>query len=185
MYLTIEETANQLGRTVRQVRYMIDQGKLPARKQQGRWTINSDDLPRSTGQQAAQDRKERKLRRCVEKALDVEEESPRRYSVLDLKAFQIALPLYREAGQELGGEHPAALELRRVLELLAQGCHRFDHTEKAIAYREARDAASAAICELVLAGNTIADQLRERLEQDLMACLAGLLRRLDRRGRGR
>ena len=99
----------------------------------------------------------------------------------DLKAFQIALPLHEKALVELGAEHPATSCLKRVLEQLTQGCHRFERSDKAEAYRAARDQASLAVCELVLSKSDHADQLMHALEQDLMASLAGLLRRVDRR----
>lgn len=182
MNLTIDEAAVQLGKSVRQVRYLIEQGKLPASKAGGRWRIDSRALPRGKAQQSAKERKTRGLQSAVEAALDLPEEPQRRYSVTDLKAFQLALPLYQESCRELGAEHPAALELRRVLLLLTQGCHRFNRTEKADAYREARDAASSAVCELVLAGDGTVREIREAIEQELMATLAGLLRRLDRKG---
>ncbi len=185
MILTLQQAAAQLGKSERQVRYMIRQGTLRARKVQGKYRIDSDDLPRSDPKKAADARKTRQLRSLVEEALEVPEELPRRYSVLDLKAFQIGLPLYRRASAELGAEHAAAVELRRTLALLAQGCHRYERADKAQAYREARDAASLAACELVLAETAPATELLNDIEQDLMACLAGLVRRAERRGRRR
>ena len=151
MILTLQQAAAQMGKTERQVRYMIQHGSLRARKVQGTWRIDSGDLPRSDPKKTADARRARQLRGLVEEALEVPEELPRRYSVLDLKAFQIGLPLYRRASAELGEEHAATLELRRALALLAQGCHRYERADKARAYREARDAASLAACELVLA----------------------------------
>ncbi len=147
MTLTITQAAAQLGKTVRQVRYMIQQGHLKARKVHGRLLIDSGDLPKSDPQKAAAERKGRQLRGLVDEALAVPEELPRRYSVLDLKAFQIGLPLFRRASEEVGVEHAATTELRRMLALLAQGCHRYEGADKARAYREARDAASLAVCE--------------------------------------
>ncbi len=118
----------------------------------------------------------------MSEALDIEpeEKRPKRYSVRDLKAFQITLPLYRQARQELGEEHSATQALRRVLEHLSCGCHRFEYKEKAEAYRIARDQASLAVCELAINETKAAEQLLQALEQDLMAALAGLLRRLDK-----
>ncbi len=185
MTLTIRQAAAQLGKTVRQVRYMIQQGELRARKVQGRWRIDSGDLPKSDPQKMAGERKARQLRGLVDEALEVPEELPRRYSILDLKAFQIGLPLYRNASEKLGEEHAATTELRRMLALLAQGCHRYERADKARAYREARDAASLAVCELVLAESEAASDLLHDIEQDLMACLAGLLRRAERGRRRR
>jgi hypothetical protein len=182
MQLTLEQTATRLGKSKRQVLYMIQTGRLPAQKIAGRWSIESDRLPRNEAQQRADERKQRQLRAAVEEALEIPPESTRskRYSVRDLKAFQIALPLHEKAVAELGAEHPATSCLKHVLEQLTQGCHRFERSDKAEAYRAARDQASLAVCELVLSKSAPADQLIHTLEQDLMASLAGLLRRVDR-----
>ena len=98
MQLTLEQAATRLGKSKRQILYMIQQGHLPAQKLAGRWWIESQHLPRSDGQQRSYDRKRHQLRAAVEDALDVEPENarPRRYSVRELKAFQIALPLHRQ-----------------------------------------------------------------------------------------
>jgi excisionase family DNA binding protein len=185
MKLTLEQAATRLGKSKRQVLYLIRNGGLPAEKMAGRWFIESDDLPLNPAQRHHMERKQRQLRAAVEEALIIEpeEEPAKRYSVQDLKAFQIALPLYRKACQVLSEEHPASRALKRVLELLSQGCHRFDRQEKADAYGAARDQASLAVCELVLTESEPADQLRHILEQDLMAALAGLMRRVDGRRR--
>ena len=182
MKLTLEQTATRLGKSQRQVLYLIRKGGLPAEKIAGRWFIESDDLPLSEKQQQVGERKQRQLRAAVSEALDMESEGkrPKRYSVRDLKAFQITLPLYRKACRELGEDHSATQALQRVLEHLSCGCHRFERSEKADAYRAARDQASLAVCKLALDETEVAEQLLQALEQDLMAALAGLLRRLDK-----
>ncbi len=185
MTLTVQQAAAHLGKTVRQVRYMIQQGSLPAKKVGGRLVVESGDLPQTEAKKAAGERKARQLRGLVDDALEVPEKLPRRYSVLDLKAFQLCLPLFRQASDELGAEHPATTQLRRALELLSQGCHRYERGDKADAYRQARDAASLAVCELVLDGTPPAAEIRSAIEQELMASLAGILRRAERRGRQR
>ena len=62
---------------------------------------------------------------------------------------------------------------------LPRSAVRFDRQEKAETYRAARDQASLAVCELVLTDSEAATQLQRSIEQDLMAALAGLLRRMD------
>ena len=64
---------------------------------------------------------------------------------------------------------------------LARGCHRYEQNDKATAYRAARDAASAAVCEAIMSGHAQVDDIVTPIEQDLMAALAGLLRRLDKK----
>lgn len=182
MELTLEQAATRLGKSVRQIRYMIQQDRLPARKFAGRWVVDSKNLPLSEGQRRAVQRKEGQLRGAVEQALGLtDEDRPARYSVRDLKAFQVALPIYRQSAEEIGAEHSITLMLRSVLEQLSCGCHRYDRADKAEAYRQARDAASQAVCELVLLGTKTGDELVSAIEQELMAALAGLLRRVDRR----
>ena len=163
---------------------MIQSRLLPARKVAGRWLIDAKDLPLSVGQREAVARKERQLRAAVEEGLGLADDGPHRYSIRDLKAFQIALDIYRQARTAFEPEHPATVTLRRLLDHLSVGCHRFERQDKAAAYREARDCASLAVCELVLCASPEADAMIVTLEQDLMAALAGLLRRIER-GRGR
>jgi len=120
------------------VLYLIRNGGLPAEKLAGSWFIDSEHLPLEPEQQSSADRKQRQFKAAVEEALAIAPESEqKRYSVRDLKAFQIALPLYQKACQALTADHPASQALKRVLELLSQGCHRFDRQEKAEVYRAA------------------------------------------------
>jgi excisionase family DNA binding protein len=183
MQLSLEQAAQRLGKSVRQVRYLIQTGALRAAKTGGRWLIDAADLPLSAPQRAAVGRRETALRDAVERGLGLDEAPPARYSVRDLKAFQLALPLYRQGSELLGADHAAVAALRTALILLAQGCHRFDHADKAAAYRAARDLASLAVCELVLTDRGEAEPLIRAIEQDLMAAFSGLLRRLERRAR--
>lgn len=141
--LSIEQAAARLGKSARQVRYMVKTGKLPARRDGARWVIESDTLPRSSGQEQAAERRSDRLRAAVEEALDLGGRR-RRYSVRDLRAFQVGLPLLEAAALELGPEHAAGQALRSTLEHLARGCHRFQNADKATAYCAARDAASPA-----------------------------------------
>lgn len=183
MQLSLQQAAVRLGKSVRQVRYLIQTGTLSARKSGGRWLIDAANLPLSEPQKAAVARRERALRGAVEAGLGLDDSTPERYSVFDLKAFQIGLPLYRQSADRLGVEHPASTALRAALILLAQGCHRFGHGDKAESYRAARDAASLAVCELILSDQGETAPLVREIEQDLMATFSGLLRRLERRAR--
>jgi hypothetical protein len=160
---------------------MIQSEELPARKVAGRWMIEADDLPLTTGQREAVARKERQLRSAVEEGLGITEDGERkpRYSLRDLKAFQIVLPIYRQTAQTFGEGHPAATSLRKALDQLSLGCHRFERQHKIEAYRQARDFTSLAVCELALAETAEAETLINALEQNLMAALAGLLRKME------
>lgn len=185
MKLSIDQAATRLGKTHRQVRYLIQKGKLPAEKIGGRWMVEIEQTDnKAPARQAAKQRQQRQFRAAFEDALELDAEARRpRFSVVDLKAFQIGSPLYEKASATLGNEHPATLALRRMLEHLTLGCHRYDNQEKAGSYREARDEASRAVCELALSRESAAPALQKVIEQELMAALAGLLRRLERRRR--
>ncbi len=111
MQITIDEAAARLGKSARQVRYLIQNGGLRANKVNGRWLIEADDLPLSEPQRAALGRQERALRGAVERGLGLDEEKRRRYSVRDLKAFELALPLHRRSEALLGADHPATRRL--------------------------------------------------------------------------
>ncbi len=51
MQLSIQQTASILGKTRRQLLYMIEQGKIPAKKVGGRWVVERDDLHLDPAQQ--------------------------------------------------------------------------------------------------------------------------------------
>jgi len=182
MLISIDQAAARTGKSARQIRYQIQSGELKAQKTAGRWLIDSNDLKLSPGQREAVDRKERQLRVAVEEGLGIadDENHKTRYSLNDLKGFQIALPVYREALRLLGETHAAVLALRDVLDQLAVGCHRYDRQQKMLAYAQARDSASLAVCALLLYDSGETSALARILEQELMATLAGLLRRVER-----
>lgn len=120
MQLTIRQVAEKLGKSIRQVRYMIQLGKLPAAKLAGEWMIDAEALPVSPRQIEAGLVRDQKLRATVEDALDVgARRGRRRYLIRDLRAVQIGLPLFHTAAQDLGAEHPSTRALRRMLEHLA------------------------------------------------------------------
>ena len=180
MKLSIAEAASSLGKSVRQVRYMIDNGRLPARKIGGRWVIDSDALPRSEGQRQAKQRRHDSLRQVVDEALD---RSPRRaakrFSFRDLRVVKLLLPVYRGC-QALGDDHPSTTAVRLALEDLCRGCHRYLRGDKAEAYRSARDHASRAACALALLSTSPAQDLLDQLEHEAMPALASLIRRTER-----
>ncbi len=175
--LTIDEAAVELGKSARQVRYMVKQGKLPATKIAGRWRIARSALPRSGGQRAAADRRLGGLRDTVDRTLGTGEK-PRRYSIRDLKAFEVGERIRRDAIEQLGGDDPLVAHLRDVLVDLAQGCHRFRSGAKAESYRSARDRAAALACDAYLRGGP-ASSVAQSVEADLMPALAGLLRQVE------
>jgi len=69
MYLSLQQAADRLGKSARQVRYLIQTGRLKADKVGGRWMVSAQELPLSDGQRAAIDRRERQLHAAVEEGL--------------------------------------------------------------------------------------------------------------------
>ena len=160
---------------------MIRQERLQAEKVGNRWLINEANLPYSDQQQKVQVRKQRKFRAAIEDALDVapEGKQTKRYSVLDMKAFQIIKEIFSQVQDSLGKDHQASLLLWQCSLDLSRGCHRFDRLDKFTAYGSARDHASEALCHLIFCDHDQASSYANRIEQDLMPAIAGLLRRLD------
>jgi len=176
MELTLQQAATALGKTRRQVQYLIQQGHLAARKVGGRWYVDSAALGDDPQVAQRSQYREARLRDAVNDALSPGP-AQRRYSLTDLKAFQILLPFYRRLQQTGGAEHPATCHLKSALEHLAQGCHRFGRAEKAASYQAARDAVSLAVLELVLDPGL--QEAAADLEDAFMGAVAGLLRRVD------
>ncbi len=181
MLLTLDQAAAKLGKTRRQVQYMIRGERLRAEKVGNRWLIDEADLPYSGSQQKVQARKQRKFRAAIEDALDVDPKGNQttRYSVLDMKAFQISQEIFKQVHESLGKDEQAAASMWQCLLELSLGCHRFDQHEKIIAYGNARDHASEALCHLIFRDHDRSSTYAHRIEQDLMPAIAGLLRRLD------
>ncbi len=182
MELSIKAAAQALGKNHRQIRYLIQSGRLPAQKKGGRWIIQSKDLPQSKGQLAAAKRADGLLREAVEEAL-----TPRakraHFSVSRIKAFEVGLPLYRKADEIWGSEHAITLGLRRAMEHLSQGAHRFNRSRKHKSYSKARDAASQVICTLWLENREETLSFAKLMESEWMPAFAGLLRKMEKQGR--
>jgi excisionase family DNA binding protein len=184
MDLTLSQAAQLLGKTRRQVEYLIKTGRLPARKPGGRWVVADADLPLSPGQRQAQERKAAGLRAVAEEVLEARAPRPR-YSMRDLKAFREGVAALHGCQEGVDPGHPAVALLRQVLDSLAVGCHRYERHSKAQAYGEARDRASLAACALLLEAPPAAEAVVERIEQGLIPAIAGLMRRADRGTGGR
>jgi hypothetical protein len=182
MKLTLDQAAVKMGMSARQVRYLIQQGRLPAEKLAGRWFIDTANLPLDEAARQRRGRREARLLAVAEEAVTGGGERTR-YSVRDLKAFQIALPVYRELRANLGDDHGAVRHVRAALDHLTQGCHRYGRAEKIEAYRAARDAVSLAVCALLLADSADLTAIVDVLEQEFMPAAAGLLRRAERKRR--
>ena len=188
MDLSLAEAARLLGKSERQVRYLIKTGDLAAQKKDGHWRIRREELPFSERQEAAAQHKAERATRLAMEVLqprDGQQGAARRYSVRELRAYQEGAPLYRELVGATGPAHPAAELLREALMLLACGCHEFQAREKAAFYSRAREQASRAVMALLLEGDEARRGLIDRFEVALLPAIGGLIRQAENRGRGR
>ena len=191
-----------LGKSERQVRYLIRQGKLEAKKEGKRWRIDSDALPLDEAERQRLGQRLDRAREQVEsafapaaKAVGGEGEARERYSVRRLAAFEAGRALYRELAAALGEEHEAASLLLQALTELTQGCHAFRPEDKIRAFDEARRLAAAATARLFVATDERGEAFAGRLEQELIPKIGGLVAaqekgrkrrgRFDRFGSGR
>jgi excisionase family DNA binding protein len=181
MNLTLSQAAEQLGKTRRQIRYMIQEGKLQARKDGGRWVVDSQLLPLAPAQLEARGRRDALLREAADHALGPR--VGRRWGLRDLKAIQLGVPLFERCRGLLGDDSVPARELRAGLDHLAIGAHRYGASDKREAYRAARDAAARAAMALLLSPDPGALPLLDEIERELMPAIVGALRRVERRGR--
>lgn len=172
----------KLDKSVRQVRYLVKLGKsCCSRKVAGRWlvtipatnaTLPGEDAAVPSPHRMAQQRKQAALRAAVEDALELPPPQ-RRYSLRDLKAFQVGQPLYQQALTLLGPDHARVGRRVRPWSFCHAAIGLTVPTRPKRIGRRAH-AASRAVCELLLLPASGSDVLVDGIEQDLMAALAGL-----------
>lgn len=191
MKLSLQETATVLGKSERQVRYLIRLGQLAATKDGGRWQVDSANLPLTEGQRAALDAQLEKARSAVEKALSPlakvsdKSEVKKSFSVTDLDAFSAGAEIYRQGLASLGVEAPEWQHLVAALTLLSRGCHSFHSAEKAKRFLEAREEAATAVAILLLSqrDDGLRRILADRIEQELIPKISGLVALHEKRSR--
>lgn len=118
MQLSITEAAHLMGKSPRQLRYMILQGALQAHKDGRRWVLDSESLPLTAGQRRATERRAGQLREAVEEALGphLKAAQAEHYSVTELAAFKLARPApvgLRHLGPEWQRAHSSSRGGRR------------------------------------------------------------------------
>lgn len=190
MKLSLPEVANLLGKSERQVRYMIKQDRLRAEKHDGKWTVDEADLPLSAQQRKAMATRVDVARTSFERAVAPAEKvvGPRRgrvYSVTRLAAFQLGESLYRDIRRALGETATTELLFSAVGEI-THGCHSFQPEDKSRHFGAARRFASTALTHLLLDGEEPCPRRRafaERLEGELLPRISGLLAIVERRAR--
>lgn len=192
MKLSITETATVLGKSERQVRYMIRKGELAAKKEGKRWRIASDDLPLDDRQKERLHARLASAREALEEALEPAAKAVgargkrgEAYSVSRLAAFEAGAEIYRELAAGQAADTPARDCLQNALLHVARGCHSFHAESKARAFDEARQLAATAVAHLLLPGDGDGLRLAERLEEELIPKLAGLVAANEKRGKRR
>ena len=183
MDLSLKEAARMLDKSQRQLRYMIHNGELPAKKVRERWRIKREDLPLTDGQARAHERKLSQVSRMVDSVLQSPSKKKKHYSVLDLKVFQVGKNLFRHVIEGLTEDHAAGQALRESLVLIGNGCHAYDVRQKQSAYLRAREMASRAVVLLFLDENKSTTAMAQTLETEYLAALAGLIRRTEEKGK--
>lgn len=189
MEISIVEAAARLGKSDRQIRYMIANQEIAARKVKNKWVIQSETLPLSPGQAKAEEHKEQILIQRTEMAVGAEHaakvlgppDEKRAYSVSSLRAFPICMDLYKELRQTMDEGDPVLVHLREALEHLAIGCHRFHKANKSEAYFSARDSLCRAVVCLLASAPPIHVLAVERLEQQAIPAVSNLMSRLERK----
>ena len=181
MDLMLKDAARLLGKNVRQVRYLVTQGKTPAHKDGGRWLIKREDLPLSTGQRKA---RQAKLTRSSEAAQEVlsttDRPKAKTYSVRKLNTFNQGRALLSELRAEIGPDHAGTRLLGEGLTLLTCACHEYQAARKAGLFQAARERMSRAVAALMLA-DPPQDALAGRIEAEVLPSLGGLIRQVERR----
>ncbi len=191
MKLSISEVATVLGKSERQVRYLIRKGELRAVKEGKKWAVASDDLPLDEGRKARLGERLAAARRALEDGLEPaakalasgtgtgggKETKSEHYSVTRLTAFESGAEIYRQLVQELGDAAPARPYLIDALVEITRGCHRFHAEAKARSFGRARELTAAAVTHLLVAADDDGRcrRLAGRLEQELIPKLSGLV----------
>lgn len=202
MLISLAEAAALLHKSERQLRYMMQLGTLHAIKVGNRWMIQRDQLPQDGRAIEAEARRVDQVGAAASEAVrlvgapapaadrvvdDVLRGQPppgARFSVRSLQAWRVIEPTHAELVEKLGATAEPVVALRRALRQLAHGCHRFFREDKANAYRAARDDVSDAVFALLADHVEGCDDVVDRLENDALAALTGLLRRYDNRRPG-
>ncbi len=187
--MSLADAATVLGKSERQVRYMIKTGLLQAEKVGGRWVIESSALPLSEAQRQALSGRVEAARSAFERGVAPAErvadgKQRRCYSVLDLDTFTLGLAIYRELRSQLGTDQPATVHLFECLRELTTGCHDFYPRDKAAHFAAARRACTGALVHLLVAeesGDGPIAALAGKLEQELIPKVSSLIAGQERR----
>ncbi|MEM7203294.1 MAG: helix-turn-helix domain-containing protein [Planctomycetota bacterium] len=189
MNLSLADTATVLGKSERQIRYLIRQERLPARKVGGRWVIDSADLPLTERQRAEIAQRTETARQAFEQgiapATKATRDERKSYSVTDLDAFGIGLRTLRKMqSTHTPEDHTHSLVLT-ALEDLARGCHAFDPDAKSRHFSQARDAAARLLVHLLVpaTASECSRELVQEIESQWIPKISGLIAAQEKRAR--
>ncbi len=171
-----------LGKSERQVRYLIQTGRLAGTKAEGRWQIPAEALAKRPERRERTAEKLEALRAVVEQALPAGGTAAP-WSVTNMRAVKSALELHRAMVEAFSPAAPEADAVARAVRSLVRGGHAFQRQDKRASYQDARLAACDALSALLLRGTAPALALVEQTETSLLPALSGLVRRAET-GRG-
>ena len=114
---------------------MIVQGRLPGKKVGGRWVVNRAGLQVDAEMQQRKSQKQARFKAVVEDALTPGRE--RLYTLRDLKAVQLAVPIYNQLAARGPAWEKVTTYMRECLDQLALACYRYDRQEKTAIARHA------------------------------------------------
>lgn len=176
--LSVRQVCDLLGKTRRQVVYMIRTGRLYATKRRnGRWAVIANGLPASARRQPADEASE-------EPQPEPASEGQELRTVRDLPSWKAGEPLYRELVAELGPQAAPTKQLRASLDALCRGFHAFERHEKASQYRAARAELADGVTMLLLDSDPEDERPSawvDRIEGELLPLVTDLIRSAWRR----
>lgn len=189
MELTIHEAAALLGKSPRTVRAHVATDAIPARKSNGRWMIASDSLPLTEVQRRSLPRRAQEARDAVERALPQRLRGAGR-GTRSVRDFEPFARLVQILGESDPGRTPWHMRSHRTIALalrsLAVACHEYSGDRRTEQLRAARrrlaHLIAAGHAAIAIDGDALA--IADRIEQDVLPPIGGLLRWLETRARG-
>ena len=195
MIVSLTDAATLLGKTPRQVRYLIKQGRLPAKKVGGAWRIDTSELPLTESQRAALLERVEAVQGAIAETLkpaaaaaqeqgrsaSKPEKAP--FMVTQLRPFQLGAAVYAE----IVADDPARERLRQCPSHGTRACHAFHPGDKTSRLAEARDLGADVVTWLRLHNGDQGERSAwaDRLEQDVLPAISRLLGAHERRARRR
>ena len=176
--VSISEAAILLGKTERQIRYMIQKQTLDAYKDGSRWIISIKNRPKPE----TNERQMRGLQATVEATLGISDHKKTKWTVRSLDIFEKGRNIYLETQEKFGDKASAVLySLFLALQAITRGTHAYHRAQKIRNYQRARQYTCDAITQALLHKDVNIHDVADKLEQDLLTHLSGLMRRAERR----